>query len=152
MDLSVSLRSYDKSRRVQEDSVKIPLDKGSGCWELGGGVCIAELRTRKTDETIYGEAVFTFRRPTALASSVAVEATAGGWRQDNYVFMPGAVYNGNRFACQKLAYPPYAQIPEEQALTAPAVITDIPHLSAEGEPSGIELRSGDMTTLSLIHI
>lgn len=145
MDLTLSLRSYEKSRRVREDTVKVPLEHG-GTWELGEGICLAELRTRKTAEAVFGEAVFTFRKPTALASSVAVEATIDGWSRENYVFMPGAVYNGNRFACQKLAYPPYAQIPEEQALTAPAVVTDIPRLSVEEEPSKIELRSGDMTT------
>lgn len=146
MELTVSLRSFFKSLRVRENSIKIPLDDCSGSWKLGGGIAQVDLCARKEDGVLSGEAVFTFHAPTALASSVEVEVTVDGWSRDNYVFMPGAVYNGNRFDCQKLAYPPYAQVPAEKALTAQSVITDIPHLSPDGERSKIELRSGDMTT------
>lgn len=145
MEILLSLRSYEKSRRIQEHSVSVPLGADSGCRELGDGLCRVQVHSWEKHGAVYGEAKFTFLRPTAWASAVAVELAAENWSRKNFVFMPGAVYDGNRFSCQKLAYPPYAVIPEEEALTAEPVITDIPRLSKEGDGQ-IQLRSGDMTT------
>lgn len=146
MNLRISLRSYDKSRRIGDEGRDIPLETGEHKLTLGDGLCQARVRIYPDGAGLRGEAAFTFLKPTARASGVAVSLRADRWKRENYVFGPGAVYNGNRFACQKLPYPPYAQIPPEEALTAPAVITDIPHLSDHAPCSKIELRAGDLTT------
>lgn len=145
MEIILSLRSYERSRRTRQDRVRMPLAADSGSRELGDGLCWVRVHSREKGGAVYGEAEFTFLRPTAFASAVAVELAAKDWSRENFVFMPGAVYGGNRFSCQKLAYPPYAVIPEEEAVTAGPVVTDIPRLSKEGDGQ-IQLRSGDMTT------
>lgn len=145
MEIILSLRGYERSRRTRQDSVHMPLAVDSGSRELGDGLCRVRVHSREKDGAVYGEAEFTFLRPTACASAVAVELAAENWSRENFVFMPGAVYGGNRFSCQKLAYPPYAVIPEEEAVTAEPVVTDIPRLPKEGDGQ-IQLRSGDMTT------
>lgn len=142
MEIQLSLRSYDHSRRVGEQTLGLPLETG-GSADLGGD-CRVRLRTWKSQDVVWGEADFSFHRPTALASSVAVEVEVPNWKTDTYVFFPGAVYDGNRFSCQKLAYPSYAQVPSEAALEASPVITDIPRLGEDSQR--IQLRSGDMTT------
>ncbi len=145
MELTASLRGFRKSHRVDWAAAAFPLEAGSRLESLGD-VCTVKLRTEKTGGVIRGAAVFTFEKPTALASNVAPELAVDGWSRENYVFLPGAVYNGNRFDCQKLPYPPYAQIPEGRALTAPPVVADIPRLSIDDGASRIDFRSGDMTT------
>lgn len=66
------------------------------------------------------------------------------WKGTEYVFMPGAVYDGNRMDCKRLPYPPYhvGKCGEKWQ----EVITDIPHLSKHGKESGIQFLSGDMST------
>lgn len=146
MNLHISLRSYDKSRRTGEEGLDVPLESGEYDQTLGDGICRAKVHIFPDGGGLRGEVVFTFLKPTARASGAAVGLRAEQWKRENYVFGPGAVYNGNRFACQKLPYPPYARIPPEEALTAPPVITDIPHLSDREPQSKIELRAGDLTT------
>ena len=118
MEIILSLRSYERSRRTRQDRGRMPLAADSGSRELGDGLCRVRVHSREKGGAVYGEAEFTFLRPTAFASAVAVELAAEDWSRENFVFMPGAVYGGNRFSCQKLAYPPYAVIPEEEAVTA----------------------------------
>lgn len=145
MNLQISLRGYDKSRRVEEYGRDIPMKPGEYALTLGEDLCHVGVRLRQEGESLRGEAAFTFHRPTALASGVAVGLRVEDWSREDYVFGPGAVYNGNRFHCQKLPYPPYAQVPPEEALTAAPVVTDIPRLLDCGTRSRIELRAGDLT-------
>jgi len=146
MNFRISLRGYDRSRRVQNFVQEVPLAQGEHSLVLGDGLCRVGVRLNPIGSSFDGEAEFTFLQPTALSSGVAVEVQMDDWKRENYVFAPGAVYNGNRFSCQKLPYAPYAQVLPEEALTASPVITDIPHLSDQTACSKIELRSGDMTT------
>lgn len=145
MNLKISLRGYDRSRRVEEYGLEIPLKSGEFALTLGEDLCGVHVQMCENGAEVRGEATFTFKKPTALASSVAVGLRTADWRREDFVFGPGAVYNGNRFHCQKLAYPPYAQIPQEEALTAAPVVTDIPRLSDSEARSRIELRAGDLT-------
>lgn len=115
MNLRISLRSYDRSRRIGDAGCDIPLERGEYELMLGDGLCRARVRIAPEGEGLRGEASFTFLKPTARASGAAVSLRADRWRRENYVFAPGAVYHGNRFACRKLPYPPYAPLPPEEA-------------------------------------
>lgn len=146
MNLQISLRGYEKSKRICQWSESIPMRPGTYHLTLGDGLCAVRVELYQDGNALSGEAAYCFLKPTAVASSVAIEINAENWTKENYVFVPGAVYNGNRFCCQKLPYAPYAKVPKEEALTHPPVITDIPRLSDEATQSKIEFRSGDMTT------
>lgn len=76
--------------------------------------------------------------------SMALEYRKDDWKRNEYVFVPGAVYDGNRMESHKIPYPPYHAGMTDGKWDS--VITDIPHLSRENAGSQIQFRSGDMTT------
>lgn len=88
---------------------------------------------------------FHFERTLSFPVSVEFSVIIKNWKKENYVFAPAAVYNGNRFTCFPISYPPYYQPPKEEVLSASSVITDIPHLSVSSSASSIQLLSGDMS-------
>lgn len=114
---------------------------------LGSGLCLGKLVWTKQEEGSWGGCLdLVFQKDAPACVSAGLEAEEAHWEKDHYCFAPAAVYNGNRFASIPLAYPPYYRIPKEKAISAPSVITDIPHLSTEEERSGISLLSGDLST------
>lgn len=76
--------------------------------------------------------------------SVALEYTEDKCSGNEYVFLPAAVYNGNRMTSIRIPYPPYHE--EKKETGWEPVITDIPHLDKEGNASRIQFCSGDMST------
>ncbi|KRF44154.1 hypothetical protein [Paenibacillus sp. Soil787] len=79
-------------------------------------------------------------------TNVAIRLNFDKWSTDNYVLMPSAVYNGNRFEVRKIGYPP--QLCEEKDLGAdvPTIISDVPRLNIGEEQSRIQLLTGDLAT------
>lgn len=76
--------------------------------------------------------------------SISLEFIDEEWTGREYVFMPAAVYDGNRLESKRIPYPPFHAGRRSEGWDR--VITDIPHLNKEGEKSGISMRSGDMST------
>lgn len=64
------------------------------------------------------------------------------WAKENYLLMPGAVYNGNRYEVYPCEYPPFLPFNPKNG----PVITDVPRLEIGDGPSKLELAAGDMTT------
>ncbi|MCC5843610.1 MAG: hypothetical protein JJU05_05100 [Verrucomicrobia bacterium] len=64
------------------------------------------------------------------------------WTPENYVLLPGAVYNGNRFASQPYKYSPPAVGPRP-GTDEPLHIGDLPRLSLEPGPSHLDQMSID---------
>ena len=63
------------------------------------------------------------------------------FHDDDFIFVPAACYDGNRFRCLKKKYPPIFT-PEEASLDMETCITDVPRLEIDGSGK-IELTSGD---------
>ena len=64
------------------------------------------------------------------------------WNREDYLLVPAAVYDGNRFRIKRVPYAPmFTQ--EDYALDPPVTSTDIPHFSQDAEESVISLRAGD---------
>ena len=63
------------------------------------------------------------------------------FHDDDFIFIPAACYDGNRFRCLKKKYPPIFT-PEEAKLDMETCITDVPRLNPDGSGK-IELTSGD---------
>ena len=145
MKYYVSCNRYEKSILVDKESVEIQNNRNHSAW-FSNCFCQADIEISTGKELTKGQIVFSFSRNLSSPSGVALELEVENWTKDNYVFAPGAVYNGNRFLCKPLAYPPYNPIDKEGALSEPAVITNIPHLSKELSHSKIQFRSGDMST------
>ncbi len=79
----------------------------------------------------------------ACAVSVTVELDA--FTDEDYLLMPAAVYDGNRFRSLSKPYPPTFRQADGIGPDMEATITNVPRLIS-GENSAIHLRSGDMAT------
>lgn len=62
-----------------------------------------------------------------------------------YVFMPSALYDGNRFHCAAKPYPPMLTKEERSDFAHQPVISDVPRLTRD-EQSFVQLSTGDMAT------
>lgn len=98
----------------------------------------------------FSDITFTFQLTNgkALASGVAVDFSFDDWNIDNYVIMPGAVYDGNRFEVKKLTYPPMLKR-DDYNVNPPITITDVPRLNKYAGESRLDLNTGDFATPSL---
>ena len=80
------------------------------------------------------------------SSGVGVAFNFDHWSKENYVLMPAAVYNGNRFKSLKMEYPPMLQNHDDIGLDIPITITDVPRLNIDEGTSRIQLITRDMAT------
>lgn len=82
-------------------------------------------------------------------ASVSFDAEINDWSADNYVLMPSAVYNGNRYPAVKMKYMPFFIEPEQLVLNNPILLSDQPRLNPKEGKSRIQLRSGSMAFPSI---
>ena len=82
----------------------------------------------------------------AAQVSAGITFAFDDWSADNYVLMPAAVYNGNRFESRKTEYPPLLADPADIGPETPTIISDIPRLNSREGHSGIELLARDLST------
>jgi hypothetical protein len=92
--------------------------------------------------------VFKLTKGKAKSAGVAVSFTFDQWNPDNYVIMPAAAYNGNRFDVMKYAYPPLFTR-DEYKVDRAITITDVPRLNKYEGKSRMDLNTGDLTTPAL---
>lgn len=86
------------------------------------------------------------------SASVSVEVDVSNWSEKNYVLMPSAAYNGNRYDWRRLRYSPKLYEIQDIGKDKPIILTDIPKLNSNGEVSRIQARSGDMAAPSIGYI
>lgn len=131
--------------------VDIPVD-GS---DLEDTVCIdgsewrveSHISPLSGQQGVYeGEAIFTVVSGQLSNGNVAVRLDFERWSMENYVLMPGAAYDGNRFRVIPKKYPPMLHHEDGIGEDMPITITDVPHLKKEQGYSRLHLRSGDMAT------
>lgn len=82
---------------------------------------------------------------SAEETAVSVDLEFDEWAASNYVLLPGAVYNGNRFRARRTAYPPLLP-PEDRRPDLPITINDVPRLEMGPGDSRIEESTGDLAT------
>lgn len=145
MKYYIICKQYAKSIAVQEERYQLKMLKRE-CCEFLKGACKVEVILNKEPALTKGEIKVTFSKNVTIPIGISLLVEIGDWKKEHYVFAPAAVYNGNRFVSQKLSYPPFEKRDKSEALSAPPVITDIPHLDKDGVRSKIQLRSGDLST------
>ncbi|MGK7396412.1 MAG: hypothetical protein ACNS62_17675 [Candidatus Cyclobacteriaceae bacterium M3_2C_046] len=79
-------------------------------------------------------------------ASVSVDIEINRWSRQNYVLMPGAVYNGNRYDYRRIRYSPKLLDPRDIGPDQPIILSDVPKLAHDDGFSRIQQRTGDMTT------
>lgn len=82
-------------------------------------------------------------------AAVAVDIAFSGWSNKNYVLMPAAAYDGNRFPSRRIPYSPKLWFPDDIGPDKPVIVTDIPKLNESDGPSRIQERSGSMALPSI---
>ncbi len=78
-------------------------------------------------------------------TSISVDLTFDNWSTSNYVLMPGAAYNGNRFESRRIRYSPKLLDSRDIGPEKPMIISDVPRLNINNGPSRIQERSGAMS-------
>ncbi len=144
MSYQVIFKQYKESTWVKEERWKPEERTGEQVkdfCEFPVRICF-RLSSREDMESVLLEAEMLekFQEPVSLA----LEYKKENWKKTEYVFMPGAVYDGNRMQSIKIPYPPYHAGMTDGKWDS--VITDIPHLDKEKSVSRIQFRSGDMAT------
>jgi len=84
-------------------------------------------------------------------ASLSYDVEVNNWSPDNYVLMPSAVYNGNRYSAVKMKYMPFFIEPKQLGLNNPILLSDQPRLNEQQGRSRIQLRSGSMAFPSIAY-
>ena len=82
---------------------------------------------------------------TLKAGAVALELELSEWSANNYVLLPAAAYNGNRFLARKIPYSPKLCFAQDIGPEKPIIITDVPRLNIGDGASRIQERGGSMS-------
>lgn len=87
---------------------------------------------------------FACRAGRLKQAALAVELVFDHWSTANYVLLPAAAYNGNRFLARKIPYSPKLYFVQDIGKDKPVIITDVPRLNAGAGGSQIQERSGSL--------
>lgn len=145
------LNQYDHDRfNLLVNQTQAPLTNDSCELELSGSKWVVSMDCKPVAENSYDcEVVFTCMSGVLPAASVSVDLEFSEWTANNYVLMPAAVYDGNRFQSRRIPYSPKLWFVDDIGPDKPIIVTDIPKLNEGDGPSRIQERSGSMALPSI---
>ena len=82
-------------------------------------------------------------------ASVSLDLNLSNWSTDNFVLVPAALYNGNRYPWRRIRYSPKLMDPRDIGPDKGIILSDVPKLNHIDGPSFVQLRSGAMSTPSV---
>ncbi len=97
-----------------------------------------------TDNTLEYSVIFRLTKGYENSAAVLVELDFENWSKKNYVLMPAAAYNGNRFESRRIPYSPKLNDARDIGKDKPIIISDVPRLNIADGLSQIQERSGAM--------
>lgn len=130
----------------------IPLTAGSQELVLSDSRWLVSMELNQiqaVDGAFDGEVVFKCVSGALLDASVSLEFEFSDWSVKNYVLLPSAAYDGNRFSSRRIPYSPKLGLVEDIGPNKPIMVTDIPKLNERDGPSRIQERSGSMALPSV---
>ncbi|MBN2652392.1 MAG: hypothetical protein JXR63_08415 [Spirochaetales bacterium] len=80
---------------------------------------------------------------------VSASVTFEDWSKENFLMMPAAAYDGNRFEILNVGYPPIWPRADWR-LDIPTTVTNIRHLSKSESRSSLSFKSGDFSTPAVV--
>jgi hypothetical protein len=133
------------------NQIKAPLTNEPGELELSGSKWLVSMESTpiSTNDAFDCEVVFTCVSGALSDASVSVDLEFSEWSVKNYVLMPAAVYDGNRFPSRRIPYSPKLWFVDDIGPDKPIIVTDIPKLNERDGPSRIQERSGSMALPSI---
>ncbi len=78
-------------------------------------------------------------------ASVSAGLMNNSWSKENYLLMPAAAYNGNRYPSIKMNYMPFWNDPSQLGTNKPILLSDQPRLNHGSGYSAIHDRSGSVS-------
>lgn len=146
----ILLQHFKGAQLLEKESVPIDFVDGTRMttefcqneWEIH--MDVKEVPQR--ENTLDVHVVFRLLKGAAEQLCVGVGLQFDNWSRDNYVLMPAAAYNGNRFESRDCPYPPILQNEKDLRVDVPTLISDIPRLNIHDGPSRIQLLTGDFST------
>lgn len=111
-------------------------------WNVTHSVSFTHNQENAADMTV----TFKLVRGSCPETNVGVSFGFHDWSRDNYVLMPAAVYDGNRFESRNFKYPPQLKAPEDLGVDIPTIITDVPRLNIHEGASRIQQLTRDLST------
>lgn len=151
--LKYSVHQYDYSqynklvgqKSVPSNGLTTLIETNNAVWEV-----TTIQKPNASDLTAKDFTVrFKLLKGTEKSSAVSVDFEFGQWSKENYVLLPAAAYNGNRYDSRKIAYSPKLNDIRDIGKDKPMIISDVPRLNIADGPSRIQERSGSMTVPSI---
>ena len=147
-NISYSVKKYDYSfynKLISQTTANANgqftnLQTKTGQWQVSSTVTACFTDTGAVDVNVTFKLLSGFEK----SGAVAVEFNFADWSKDNYVLMPSAAYNGNRFESRKIAYSPKLNDARDIGKDKPMIISDVPRLNIADGLSRIQDRSGSM--------
>jgi len=151
--LQARVARYESGRLVKEARVALDAGGAAAHVDLDGALWTCALRaqaiksqTKEQPDAVELLATFRLVKGTCSGANVGIALELGGWSRDDYLLLPGACYDGNRFESRHIAYPPLLTEPADIGPNVPPIVSDIPRLDVHGGASRIELLAGDLST------
>ncbi len=134
---------YNKlTNRTIADSLN-KIETQTGNWDISITEKQIEAGTKEY------KVVFRLEKGFEKSAAALVELEFDNWNRENYVLMPAAVYNGNRFESRRIAYSPKLNDYRDIGRDKPMIISDVPRLNIADGVSRIQERSGSMASPSI---
>jgi hypothetical protein len=150
--LSARINQYDPERynyligmeSVELSSENVTLNFKGTTWQITSQVKPLE-KAGKYEVTVF----FNCLSYEIKNASVSVDLNFSDWSKENYVLMPAAVYNGNRYPAIVADYMPFFNEFYQLGLDKPILLSDQPRLNYKDGVSRVQERSGSMSIPSL---
>jgi hypothetical protein len=146
--LAAHVCHYNANRREASETVVFPPGKTQArihiqqaTWQIDYELQSVKDRPDAMDLRLHFRVV----DGSAKQSGVSLDLEFGDWSARNYVLLPGAVYNGNRFRVQRTPYPPLINVAGRRP-DLPITINDLPRLNISAGGSRLEEFTGDLAT------
>jgi hypothetical protein len=145
------LKTYDYSRHnLPKDCFSFQGIEGS--IEKPGFSWNVETQLNKLDGHEEGYEItqlFSCANGSVKEAAVGIEIVFEEWSRENYVLMPAAAYNGNRYESRPQPYMPFFYNFEDMKTEPFICLSDVPRLNIDDGLSRIQERSGSMSTPSI---
>ena len=155
INFSVRVNEYDHerynvltnrtSREINNMNTPVTIETPGSQWEVISTSSPASDRKGAVDYAF----TFECKEGEVPQGAVSIDLTIADWSVDNYVLMPAAAYNGNRFDYRRIRYSPKLLDPRDIGPDIPTIVSDIPKLDKGNGPSRIQQRTGDMSSPSV---
>jgi len=151
VDLTFRLNKYEYERQnLPVSKVDFPGSEGKiSCndseWELSTSISEIDGESIGFDIT----ASFKCLAGYLNEASVSMELIFNNWSKNNYVLLPAAAYNGNRYNSRPQPYMPFFYNYEDVNPGNHILLSDVPRLNIDEGLSRIQERSGSMSTPSI---